>query len=108
MQLDECIALPAAPEEIARAVDRSLAWAERCKRAFARPAGPQCQARPCSASCRAAPMPDLRAHSADALVAMDFPATPSAAWRVGEPQASHARHAGADRAAACPRTSRAT
>ena len=29
MQLDECIALPAAREEIERAVDRSLAWAER-------------------------------------------------------------------------------
>ena len=32
MQLDECIALPATPEESRGAVDRSLAWAELCKR----------------------------------------------------------------------------
>ena len=36
MQLDECIALPATPEETRGAVDRSLAWAELCKREFAR------------------------------------------------------------------------
>src|ERR1700704_2567816 len=36
MQLDECIALPATAEETERAVDRSLAWAKRGKRAFAR------------------------------------------------------------------------
>ena len=35
MQLDECIALPAPRDEIERAVERSLAWAERCRRAFA-------------------------------------------------------------------------
>src|SRR3954463_12512563 len=36
MQLDECIALPASSEETQAAVDRSLAWAELCKREFAR------------------------------------------------------------------------
>src|SRR5262249_407102 len=36
MQLDECLALPASEEAIAVAVRRSLAWAERAKRAFAR------------------------------------------------------------------------
>ena len=40
MQLDECIALPATREEIERAVDRSLAWAVRCKQAFDEPAKP--------------------------------------------------------------------
>src|SRR5262252_7713185 len=35
MQLDECLRLPAAPAEIARATQLSLRWAERCKRAFA-------------------------------------------------------------------------
>src|SRR6185503_2697240 len=35
MQLDECIALPATPEETLGAVDRSLAWAKRAKGAFA-------------------------------------------------------------------------
>jgi queuine tRNA-ribosyltransferase len=34
MQLDECLKLPAAPEEIARAMQLSLRWAERSKRAF--------------------------------------------------------------------------
>jgi queuine tRNA-ribosyltransferase len=35
MQLDECVALPASHEETERAMERSLAWAARCKRAFA-------------------------------------------------------------------------
>ncbi len=40
MQLDECVKLPAAGHDIARAMDLSLRWAERCKRAFeAAPAG---------------------------------------------------------------------
>ena len=34
MQLDECIALPADPKEIERAMDMSVRWAERCKVAF--------------------------------------------------------------------------
>src|SRR5215212_9821073 len=34
MQLDECLKLPAAREEIVRAMQISLRWAERCKRAF--------------------------------------------------------------------------
>src|SRR5215510_1331797 len=34
MQLDECLKLPAAREEIARAMNLSLRWAERSKRAF--------------------------------------------------------------------------
>ena len=34
MQLDECVALPAKPKEIERAMELSLRWAERCKTAF--------------------------------------------------------------------------
>jgi queuine tRNA-ribosyltransferase len=34
MQLDECLKLPAPPEEIERAMHLSLRWAERSKRAF--------------------------------------------------------------------------
>jgi len=34
MQLDECVRLPAERGEIARAMELSLRWAERCKRAF--------------------------------------------------------------------------
>ena len=36
MQLDECLQLPATREEIERAMQLSLRWAERCKRAFER------------------------------------------------------------------------
>jgi len=40
MQLDECVALPAERSEIERAMQLSLRWAERCKRAFEKaPAG---------------------------------------------------------------------
>ena len=34
MQLDECLKLPASRDEIARAMQLSLRWAERSKRAF--------------------------------------------------------------------------
>jgi queuine tRNA-ribosyltransferase len=34
MQLDECVRLPAARDDIARAMRLSLRWAERCRRAF--------------------------------------------------------------------------
>jgi len=36
MQLDECVGLPAERAEIERAMQLSLRWAERCKRAFER------------------------------------------------------------------------
>ena len=36
MQLDECVGLPAERSEIERAMQLSLRWAERCKRAFER------------------------------------------------------------------------
>jgi queuine tRNA-ribosyltransferase len=38
MQLDECVGLPAERGEIERAMQLSLRWAERCKRAFERAA----------------------------------------------------------------------
>ena len=38
MQLDECVSLPASEEAVAGAVERSLAWAARAKRAFREPA----------------------------------------------------------------------
>jgi queuine tRNA-ribosyltransferase len=34
MAFDQCPALPAPPSAIAEAVDRTIAWAERCRRAF--------------------------------------------------------------------------
>src|SRR5262249_30502126 len=40
MQLDECLQLPASQAELRRAMQLSLAWAERSKRAFERTPGP--------------------------------------------------------------------
>src|SRR5262249_52262137 len=40
MQLDECLQLPASQAELRRAMQLSLAWAERSKRAFERTGGP--------------------------------------------------------------------
>jgi queuine tRNA-ribosyltransferase len=34
MQLDECVALPASSEDVRKAMELSLRWAERCKTAF--------------------------------------------------------------------------
>ena len=41
MQLDECVRLPAERSEIERAMQLSLRWAERCKRAFEKAASGQ-------------------------------------------------------------------
>ncbi len=49
MQLDECLALPAEPAEVERAMRLSLAWAERSKALSAHR-----RTKRCSASCRAA------------------------------------------------------
>ena len=51
MQLDECVRLPAERAEIERAMQLSLRWAERCKRAFEER---RAKATRCSASSRAA------------------------------------------------------
>src|SRR5262249_29745438 len=40
MQIDECLQLPASQPELRRAMQLSLAWAERSKRAFERTGGP--------------------------------------------------------------------
>ena len=58
MQLDECLQLPATRDEIERAMQLSLRWAERCKRAFE---SARARATRCSASCRAATIAALRA-----------------------------------------------
>ena len=71
MELDECIALPAEREEAERAMELSLRWAERGKRAFAdaRRAGPGAvRHRAGRHRCRPAPRARPRRWSA-----MDFP-----------------------------------
>ena len=84
MQLDECLRLPASHEEIERAMQLSLRWAERSKRAF------EARARDglrCSASCRAATIMGLREQSARALTAIGFHGYAIGGLAVGEPQA---------------------
>jgi queuine tRNA-ribosyltransferase len=89
MQLDECVALPAAHAEIERAMRRSLAWAERARSAFARQketggAGP---GQALFGIVQGGTDRALRAHSADALAAMDLPGYAIGGLAVGEPQA---------------------
>jgi queuine tRNA-ribosyltransferase len=83
MQLDECIKLPQPQAELERAMKLSLAWAERCKRAFeTAPPGGALFGIVQGGDDRA-----LRAASARALVDIDFPGYAVGGLAVGEPQA---------------------
>jgi queuine tRNA-ribosyltransferase len=83
MQLDECLKLPASSEEIARAMQLSLRWAERSKRAF------ESRAKDGYALFGIVQGGDdlaLRAESARALTGMDFQGYAIGGLAVGEPQ----------------------
>ncbi|QJP12725.1 tRNA guanosine(34) transglycosylase Tgt [Starkeya sp. ORNL1] len=82
MQLDECVRLPATPEEIARALRLSLRWAERSRRAFeAQPAG-----RALFGIVQGGDDPELRVESARGLVDIGFQGYSIGGLAVGEPQ----------------------
>ncbi|HML28809.1 MAG TPA: tRNA guanosine(34) transglycosylase Tgt, partial [Hyphomicrobium sp.] len=86
MQFDECIELPAERKEVERAMELSLRWAERSKRAFetqlaAGGAGP---GQALFAIVQGGTDIELRHRSADALVAMDFPGYAVGGLAVGE------------------------
>jgi queuine tRNA-ribosyltransferase len=82
MQLDELIALPAERAAIERAMQLSLRWAERCKRAFERaPPG-----RALFGIVQGGDDKDLRETSARALTAIGFPGYAIGGLAVGEPQ----------------------
>jgi queuine tRNA-ribosyltransferase len=84
MQLDECLRLPAAQDEIARAMELSLRWAERSKRAF------EARAREGYALFGIVQGGDdiaLRQRSARELAAMGFQGYAVGGLAVGEPQA---------------------
>jgi queuine tRNA-ribosyltransferase len=83
MQLDECLKLPAPLEEIARAMQLSLRWAERSKRAFegAEPAG-----RALFGIVQGGDDLALREQSARALVDIGFDGYAIGGLAVGEPQ----------------------
>ena len=83
MQLDECLKLPSPREEIERAMQRSLRWAERCKRAF-EGAGP---GRALFGIVQGGDDAALRTSSARALIDIGFPGYAIGGLAVGEPQA---------------------
>ena len=82
MQLDECVALPAKPAEIERAMELSLRWAERCKTAFGEQSG-----KAMFGIVQGGDVADLRIRSAQALKAMDLKGYSIGGLAVGEPQA---------------------
>jgi len=82
MQLDECLKLPATSAEIERAVRLSLAWAERCKRAFEGAA----PGRALFGIVQGGDDPAQRVASARALTEIGFPGYAIGGLAVGEPQ----------------------
>jgi queuine tRNA-ribosyltransferase len=84
MQLDECIRLPQERAELERAMRLSLAWAERCKRAF-EPA--QATGRALFGIVQGGDDGALRAASARALAEIGFAGYAIGGLAVGEPQA---------------------
>ncbi|NRP73868.1 Queuine tRNA-ribosyltransferase [Ensifer psoraleae] len=81
MQLDECVALPAEPNEIERAMEMSLRWAERCKVAFGDQPG-----KAMFGIVQGGDIPKLRERSALALKDLDLKGYAVGGLAVGEPQ----------------------
>ncbi|MBL0372877.1 tRNA guanosine(34) transglycosylase Tgt [Rhizobium sp. KVB221] len=81
MQLDECLALPAKPKEIERAMELSVRWAERCKVAFGDQPG-----KAMFGIVQGGDNPALRVRSAEALRALDLKGYAIGGLAVGEPQ----------------------
>ncbi|HEY4200473.1 MAG TPA: tRNA guanosine(34) transglycosylase Tgt [Devosiaceae bacterium] len=81
MQLDECIALPAEPREMERAMELSLRWADRSKAAFANQ-----QNRALFGIVQGGDDARLRAKSAAGLQSIGFDGYAVGGLAVGEPQ----------------------
>jgi len=82
MQLDECVRLPAERADIERAMQLSLRWAERCKRAF-EAASPGTML---FGIAQGGDVPHLRQASARSLVETGFHGYAIGGLAVGEPQ----------------------
>jgi queuine tRNA-ribosyltransferase len=82
MQLDECLKLPAAREEVERAMELSLRWAERSKAAFV-----QREGYGLFGIVQGGTDEDLRARSAAGLRGIGFDGYALGGLAVGEPQA---------------------
>jgi len=83
MQFDECVRLPATPEEVERAMRLSIAWGERSKAAFGAPEG-----RALFGIVQGGDVGELRKQSARALVDIGFDGYAIGGLAVGEPQAT--------------------
>jgi queuine tRNA-ribosyltransferase len=86
MQFDECIELPAERREVERAMELSLRWAERSKRAFETQlaAGGARPGQALFGIVQGGTDAELRRRSAEALVGMDFPGYAVGGLAVGE------------------------
>ena len=82
MQLDECVALPADRNEVERAMEMSLRWAERCRTAFGDQPG-----KAMFGIVQGGDQPDLRVRSAQALAGLGLKGYAVGGLAVGEPQA---------------------
>jgi queuine tRNA-ribosyltransferase len=82
MQLDECLKLPATRAEIERAMRLSIAWAERCKRAFEGAA----PGRALFGIVQGGDDAGLRLANTRALIDIGFPGYAIGGLAVGEPQ----------------------
>jgi queuine tRNA-ribosyltransferase len=83
MQLDECVRLPAPESDVERAMQLSLRWAERSKRAFGKQPG-----RAVFGIVQGGVSHFLRKTSAEELAQMDFDGHALGGLAVGEPQES--------------------
>lgn len=82
MQLDECVRLPAERADIERAMQLSLRWAQRCRRAFENAPG----GRMLFGIVQGGDIGELRRQSAAALVDIGFHGYAIGGLAVGEPQ----------------------
>jgi queuine tRNA-ribosyltransferase len=82
MQLDECVALPAPEKDIAKAMELSVRWAERCRRAFGDQPG-----KAMFGIVQGGDNAALRLRSAEALTALELKGYAVGGLAVGEPQA---------------------
>ena len=78
MALDECPPWPAKREEVERAVERTTAWAERCRRAYTGPGA-------LFGIVQGGTFPELREKSVEALLKLDLPGYAIGGVSVGEP-----------------------
>lgn len=85
MQLDECIKLPSPKEEVQRAMELSLRWAERSRMQFEAMGGPA-KGQGLYGIVQGGDQPDLRVRSAERLADMPFEGYSVGGLAVGEPQ----------------------